>query len=138
MLVRFLPHWQGVGVPRRGLDGLVEVIGSAYKARRSLPRCSKPTCCGCRWWATGAADLDALCTAGEVVWIGERFDRLHRTAACGSTSATKSRRLRRLGRMRQPAEGTASGAALLDQLRSRGASFWADLVRAAGDAVAAL
>ena len=26
-LVRFLPHWQGVGVPRRGLDGLVEVIG---------------------------------------------------------------------------------------------------------------
>src|SRR5690606_15387055 len=26
-LARFLPAWQGVGLPRRGVDGLVEVLG---------------------------------------------------------------------------------------------------------------
>lgn len=66
---RFLTRWQGVTVPRRGLDALLDAIenlqGTAVLAsdleREILPaRISKyqPT------------DLDTLMAAGEVVWVG--------------------------------------------------------------------
>jgi len=43
-LARFLPAWHGVGSNRRGVDGLVDVLGCS-PARRSPHRCSKSTSC---------------------------------------------------------------------------------------------
>ena len=76
------------------------------------------------------ADLDALCTAGEVVWVG-----------AGSLGAGDGR-VRLLFRDQvgllapvaadPPDDPTA--LALLDHLRTGGASFWPDLVAAAAQA----
>lgn len=66
---RFLQAWHGIGAARRGLDALVDAIGqlagvplvaSSLDADVLAPRVQ-----GYR-----PADLDELCTSGEVVWIG--------------------------------------------------------------------
>ena len=68
-LGRFLPAWQGVGLSRRGPDGLVEVI--AVLAGASLPASVLETdVLPARMPAYSPADLDALCTSGQVVWVG--------------------------------------------------------------------
>ena len=68
-LARFLPTWQSITSPRRGLDGLLDVIeqlqGIALPAstleEQILPlRVSDFT----------VGDLDELCSAGEVTWRG--------------------------------------------------------------------
>ncbi len=68
-LARFLPEWQGVGAPRRGLDALVEAIGSLQGA--ALPASTlEADVLSARVAGYQPADLDALCTSGEVVWVG--------------------------------------------------------------------
>jgi ATP-dependent Lhr-like helicase len=68
-LARFLPEWQGVGAPARGLDALVEVIGSLQGA--ALPASVlEADVLGRRVAGYRPADLDALCTSGDVVWVG--------------------------------------------------------------------
>ncbi|MEO5839058.1 MAG: DEAD/DEAH box helicase [Acidimicrobiales bacterium] len=130
-LVRFLPHWQGVGVPRRGLDGLVEVIGILQGA--AIPASVfEADVLRVRLLGYRAADLDALCTAGEVVWIG--------SGSIGGSDGRVRVYFRDQVAALAPAatdEATVDGAlhqALLAHLRARGASFWAELVRAASDA----
>jgi ATP-dependent helicase Lhr and Lhr-like helicase len=129
-LVRFLPHWQGVGVPRRGLDGLVEVIGILQGA--AIPASVfENDVLRVRLLGYRAADLDALCTAGEVVWIGS-----------GSIGGSDGRvrvyfrdQVASLAPVVDDAVvDSALHHALLAHLRARGASFWAELVRAASDA----
>jgi ATP-dependent Lhr-like helicase len=66
---RFLPAWQGVGVPRRGFDALVEVVGllqGAPLAASVLEADVLPA----RMASYRSAELDELCSAGEVVWVG--------------------------------------------------------------------
>ena len=68
-LARFLPQWQGLGLPHRGVDALVETIGSlqgAALAASVLEADLLPA----RVAGYRPADLDALCTTGEVVWVG--------------------------------------------------------------------
>ncbi|WP_254507944.1 Lhr family helicase [Anatilimnocola floriformis] len=68
-LARFLINWQGIAQPRRGLDGLLDVIeqlqGVALPAsdweRQILPA---------RSIDFRASDLDELCASGEVLWQG--------------------------------------------------------------------
>ena len=68
-LARFLVDWQGISQPRRGLDGLLDVMeqlqGLALPAsdweRRILPA---------RIVDFRPSDLDELCASGEVVWQG--------------------------------------------------------------------
>jgi ATP-dependent helicase Lhr and Lhr-like helicase len=124
-LGRFLPAWQGIGGRRRALDGLVEVLGQLQGA--ALPASALETdILPARVAEYRAADLDALCTAGEVVWVG-----------AGSLGATD-------GRVRlafrdsapllfpPPAEEFEPGPehrALLDHLTAAGACFWPELVR---------
>ena len=68
-LGRFLINWQGIAQPRRGLDGLLDVIeqmqGVALPAsdweRHILPA---------RIAEFRSSDLDELCASGEVVWQG--------------------------------------------------------------------
>jgi ATP-dependent Lhr-like helicase len=129
-LVRFLPQWQGVGVPRRGLDGLVEVIGILQGA--SIPASVfEPDVLRVRLLGARPGDLDALCTAGEVVWIGNG-------AIGGNDGRVRVYFRDQVAALAPVAVDPASGGplhdALLAHLRSRGASFWADLVRAAADA----
>ena len=86
-LARFLPAWQGVGSRRRGLDALVEVLGQLQGA--ALPASVlEADILPARLGEYRAADLDALCTAGEVVWVGAGGS-APSTAGCGSPSATR-------------------------------------------------
>jgi ATP-dependent helicase Lhr and Lhr-like helicase len=127
-LARFLPHWHGVGLPRRGLDALVEAVGTLQGA--ALPasvveRDVLPT----RLAGYAPSDLDALSTAGEIVWVGAgplgardgRIRLLFRDQAAVLDPIDES--------LERP-----SGAlhdALRRHLTEGGASFWPELVAAA-------
>ena len=132
-LARFLPAWQGIERPRSGLDGLAEVVGDPPGRADRRRRCSRPTCCRPACAATGPVDLDALSTAGELVWVG-----------AGPLGATDGRVRLALPRPGRPAARppTTAGSrspsplhvALREHLAARGASFWPELVRAAAEA----
>ena len=129
-LTRFLPRWHGIGGNRRGPDALVEVIAQLQGAplvASALDRDILPA----RLPDHQPGDLDALCTAGEVVWVG-----------AGSIGASDGRiRLAfrdqaalLLTGMMPAFEPEPLHAALVDHLEGRGASFWADLTGAAQEA----
>ncbi len=125
-LARFLPTWQGVGVPRRGPDGLADVIGVLQGAAipaSVLERSVLPA----RMSSYRPADLDTLCTSGEVVWVG--------AGAIGS----KDGRIRLAFRDQisllvtpnpEPPDEPIHDA-LRNRLANGGASFWFDIVSAA-------
>ncbi|MEM7095139.1 MAG: DEAD/DEAH box helicase [Actinomycetota bacterium] len=128
-LARFLPQWQGVGTPRRGIDGLVDVLSVLQGAPipvSTLERDVLPT----RMDGYSPSDLDALCTSGDLIWVG-----------AGSIGQSDGR-LRLLFRdqaslLASPAEEPIEGDihdAIRGLLGHRGASFWPDLVRACADA----
>ncbi|MEZ5138568.1 MAG: DEAD/DEAH box helicase [Acidimicrobiales bacterium] len=130
-LGRFLPPWQGVGLPRRGLDGLVEavsVLAGAPIPASVLEADVLPS----RMAEYRPADLDALCTSGDVVWLG--------AAPLGSADGRVRLVFRDQVELLVPepdAEERPEGElheALRAHLAARGASFWADLVGAAGAA----
>jgi ATP-dependent Lhr-like helicase len=126
---RFLPAWQGVGTQRRGLDALVETLeqlqGVAVPAS-VLERDVLPA----RVDGYRPSMLDELCAAGEIVWVG-----------AGPLGADDGRvrlyfrdRVRLLG---APADAVPEGVvhdAIRARLAHHGASFWPDLVAAAGTA----
>jgi ATP-dependent Lhr-like helicase len=129
-LARFLPKWQGVGTPRRGIDGLVDVLAVLQGApipASVLERDVLPV----RMVDYTSADLDALCTSGDLIWIG-----------AGSIGQNDGR-IRLLFRDQaallappppeEPVEGDVHDA-IRGLLSQRGASFWPDLVRACADA----
>lgn len=125
-LGRFLPDWQGITRPRRGLDGLLDVIeqlqGLPLPAS-ALERDILP----CRVDGYRPSLLDELCAAGEVVWRG-----------CDSLGGSDGRialyltdQVEKLA----PPPATVDGelAARLHQLLAeRGALFFEDLVRSLG------
>jgi ATP-dependent Lhr-like helicase len=128
-LGRYLPRWQGVGVPRRGVDGLVEVLGVLQGA--PVPASVlEADVLSCRMAGYRAADLDALCTAGEVVWLG--------AGAIGSGDGRVRLYFRdQVAALAPPPQEPPEGPlhrALLDHLEARGACFWPALVQAAADA----
>jgi len=129
-LARFLPAWQGVGVPRRGPEGLAEVLDVLQGA--ALPASILETdVLPARMAAYRSGDLDALATAGEVVWVG--------AGALGATDGRVRLVFRdQVGLLVPAATVPEAGwdvvpAALLDHLDRRGASFWPDLVAAAAE-----
>ncbi|NNE75106.1 MAG: DEAD/DEAH box helicase, partial [Acidimicrobiales bacterium] len=129
-LARFLPQWQGVGVPRRGPDGLAEVIATLQGAALPasvLERDILPA----RMASYRPADLDALCTSGDVVWVG------------AGTVGAKDGRVRLVFRdqaglliPRAAEDDTVDPhhQAILEQLAQRGALFWPDIQQAVADA----
>ncbi len=68
-LARFLPRWHGVGAGRRGMDALVEVVGQLQGAPLVASALERDVL-GARLPLDEVSGLDALCTAGEVVWVG--------------------------------------------------------------------
>jgi ATP-dependent Lhr-like helicase len=68
-LARFLPRWQGVHRPRRGLDGLLDAIEQLQGAPL-LASDLDDLILSARVEDYLPSDLDELCAAGEVVWRG--------------------------------------------------------------------
>jgi ATP-dependent Lhr-like helicase len=68
-LARFVAHWQSVTRPRRGLDGLLDVI----QQLQGLPLPAsvlESEVLDTRVQDYQPADFDELCAAGEIVWQG--------------------------------------------------------------------
>jgi ATP-dependent Lhr-like helicase len=123
-LARFLTRWHGIGEGRRGPDVLVDAIGQLQGATvvaslldiELLPA---------RVERYRPSDLDALCAAGEVVWVG--------AGALGSSDG----RVRLVFREQAAAlldgpdparrPGDPRHEALRERLGARGACFWPDL-----------
>ncbi len=129
-LARFLPAWQGVGSRRRGPDGVAEALGSLQGA--PIPASVlEVDVLSARVAGYRPADLDELCTAGEVVWVG--------AGTLGATDGRVRLAFRDQARLLVPVpdrddEPGPVGAALLGHLAGRGASFWPELVAAAAGA----
>src|SRR5690606_21111842 len=68
-LARFLPRWHGIGSDRRGMDALVEVLAQLQGAPLVASTLDRDVLAA-RLPHHEPADLDALCTSGEVVWVG--------------------------------------------------------------------
>ncbi len=124
-LGRFLPAWQGVGVRRRGPDGLAEVIGTLQGAplpASMLERAILPA----RMADYRPADLDALCTSGEVVWLG--------AGGIGSSDGRIVLAFRdQVGLLVLPSEGELDEPVhdlIRAHLAERGASFWPEITAA--------
>ena len=129
VLGRFLPEWHGIGAHRRGLDALVDAIGQLQGA--PIPAGAlESDVLPARVGGYRPADLDELCAAGEVVWVG--------AGALGPTDGKVRLYFRdQLPSLLAPAGATPSEPiheALREGLTSHGASFWPDLVQAAGTA----
>jgi ATP-dependent Lhr-like helicase len=127
---RFLPAWQGVDRPAASAHALTEALtrlqGAAMPAS-ILERDVLPA----RVLGYREADLDALTASGDLVWVG-----------CGAIGADDGRvalvfrdRASTLVPTREgdPPEGRVHDA-IREHLSHRGASFWPDLVSAAGTA----
>jgi len=128
-LARFLPRWQGIGTPRRGIDGLVDVLSILQGAPIPASVLERDVL-AVRMADYRRADLDALCTSGDVIWVGAgsigqndgRIRLLFRESAALFVSPTD-----------EPVEGDTHDA-IRNHLAQRGASFWPDLVRACSEA----
>jgi ATP-dependent Lhr-like helicase len=129
-MARFLPRWQGVTQPRRGVDALVEAVGSLQGA--ALPASViESDVLPARVAGYRPTDLDGLCVTGDVVWVG--------SGALGANDG----RIRLLFRDQaallvapaSPGDGLDSPGhlAMLSQLTDQGASFWPELVQAVAD-----
>ena len=128
-LAAFLPRWHGIGQARRGTDALVDVVAQLQGAPlvasaldRDILRVRLPE--------HEPSDLDALCTSGDVVWVG--------AGAIGSNDGRIRLAFRdQAGLLLSPVDGFEPDplhTALLTHLDQRGASFWADLTHAAQQA----
>ncbi|MEY4174452.1 MAG: hypothetical protein RI900_1617, partial [Actinomycetota bacterium] len=128
---RFLQAWQGVGSDRRGVEALVEAIGQLQGAA-VVAGALESDVLSARLRPYRPADLDELCTSGEVVWVG--------AGAIGSSDGRV--RLCFADQLPLLAPGWEAldrpEGALHDAIRAhlgqRGASFWNGLRSAAPDA----
>ena len=131
-LARFLPAWQGVTARRRGLDGLVDVLAQLQGAAIPASILEVSVLPG-RVQGYRPADLDALLAAGEVVWMGAGAigPSDGRVVLCFRDQAPLL--LAGVGRAAEPPAGAVHHA-IRARLAERGASFYPDLVEAAGTA----
>jgi ATP-dependent Lhr-like helicase len=133
-LARLLVDWQGVASPpatRPGPDALLDVIEQIQGA--ALPASTlEADVLPARLPGYRPQDLDALCAAGEVVWAG--------VAPLGERDGRVALYLTdHLPLLHAPAPERPSGAAhdaLREHLTRRGASFFAELLAAAGGGLA--
>ncbi len=147
-LGRFLPAWHGLGQRRRGLDALLDAVGRLQGV--ALPgSVLEHDVLASRVDGYRSADLDQLCSAGAVVWLGAgrlgasdgrvalyRRDQVSRLAPLTPLSA-RSVPDDEVPDEEGPEEerpGEAVHRALRAHLAERGASFWPDLLRATGRA----
>jgi len=122
--VRFLTSWHGIPAERRGLETLVEALG-VLQGTALVASSLETDVLPLRVRGYRATDLDELCTAGEVVWVG-----------AGSVGATDGRirlyfadQLPLLAAAVEPVEPPQGAIhdAIRTLLAQRGASFWGQL-----------
>ncbi|MGZ8585983.1 MAG: Lhr family ATP-dependent helicase, partial [Actinomycetota bacterium] len=129
---RFLSAWQGADRPHGGVDALPEAVarlqGTAIPASILESDVLPARVRGFR-----PADLDAMTASGDLVWIG--------AGAIGGTDGRVALLYReqapRLAPEPPPDDERPEGPlhdAIREHLATRGASFWPDLVQAAGTA----
>jgi ATP-dependent Lhr-like helicase len=131
-LARFLPAWQGADRPRGGADALPEAIARLQGA--AIPASIlESDVLPARVRGFRPADLDALCASGDLVWVG--------AGALGATDGRVSLLYRDRAGLLAPIPRAAEDRparplhdAIRERLAARGASFWPDLVEAAGTA----
>jgi ATP-dependent Lhr-like helicase len=129
MLARLGTHWQGVLQRRRGLDALLDTI-EALQGTPLPASLLETSILPARLERYSPGDLDTLIAAGEVVWCG--FDPLgEHDGRIGLYLADKLTTLLPK-RVVNADEETPREQALLAQLCSGGASFFAQLHDAAG------
>jgi len=131
-LGRFVTTWQGVAKRRRGADALldaIEQLQGAPLAASLLETELLPA----RIEGYDAGDLDAVIAAGEIVWVGVEplGDRDGRVALYLADHLTKLLPPD-VTKVRLKPDRDAREAAILDGLRSRGASFFGPLHDAVG------
>ncbi len=149
-LARFLPAWQNVGPTRRGLDALVDALGVLQGAPISASVLEADVLAA-RVLGYRPTDLDALMTAGDVVWVGAgavgtgdgRVRLVFRDQAGLLVPLPDPEVVAAL--VGRPADGTDGAApddgasgdpardvrrAIHTHLSQRGASFWPELVAA--------
>ena len=133
---RFLSDWQAVRRPRRGLDGILDVVEQLQGL--PLPASDwEQAVLAVRVEGYRPADLDQLCAAGEVVWRGIESLGSHdgRVALYLADHAASLAPLPAV--VDDPQEQQ-----ILRLLQERGASFFEDIVRCVGgfrnDVLAAL
>jgi ATP-dependent Lhr-like helicase len=129
VLTRMLTGWQGVSKKRRGLDALLDCVEklqglplpASMLEREVLPA---------RLEQYLPSDLDALAAAGEVVWVGVEAmgERDGRIALYLTDHLPKLYRPPTVDEAALPVKEKA----LLEHLKSNGASFFAALHQAAG------
>ncbi|MGD9793322.1 MAG: crosslink repair DNA glycosylase YcaQ family protein [Acidimicrobiia bacterium] len=132
-LARFLPAWQGIGPDgsrgvRRGVDALVEALGvlqGASLMASGLDANILPA----RVADYRASDLDALCTSGDVVWIGAGGH----GAADGRIRLYFRDQVAVLAKAPDPEQRPTGQVhdAIMEMLATRGSAFWSGLVAAA-------
>ncbi|MGZ4124771.1 MAG: Lhr family helicase, partial [Actinomycetota bacterium] len=129
-LARFELGWQALTRPRQGPSALADAVEQLQGA--AIPASILETdVLPSRVTGYRGSDLDALCAAGDVVWTG-----------AGGIGADDGRvalffRSALPALAAPPPDERPSGPvheAIREQLAERGASFWPDLVRAAGTA----
>ena len=126
---RFLPAWQGADRPHGGPDALTQALerlqGATIPAS-ILERDVLPA----RVQGFRPANLDALTASGELVWIG--------AGALGADDGRVTLLFRDRAAALAPEPGEPPAGPMHDAIRThlatRGASFWPDLVQAAGTA----
>ncbi len=130
---RFLPAWQGVGEGHRGLDAVADAVSRLQGA--AVPASVlEADVLPARVRGYAQADLDQLLATGEVVWLG--------AGPIGAADGRVRLFLRDqvpllAAALRPPAgdEDRPEGPVhqrLRAHLAERGASFWPELLRAAG------
>ncbi|MGQ0657596.1 MAG: Lhr family helicase [Chromatiales bacterium] len=125
-LARFLPRWQGVTPPRRGRDGLLDVLAQLQGA--ALPASVlEAHILRARVSHFDSGDLDSLCAAGKVVWQGIESLGDHD----GRIALYLTDHVPALMRMLVPAAGELQQR-ICQLLRAQGALFFQDITGALG------
>ncbi|MFN8021875.1 MAG: DEAD/DEAH box helicase [Acidimicrobiales bacterium] len=131
---RFLTQWHGIPGERRGLEAVVEALG-LVQGTALVASSLETDVLASRVRGYRPADLDELCTAGEIIWIG-----------AGSVGAHDGRvrlffadQLPLLAPSIEPQEAPTGPVhdAIRLLLAERGASFWTQLRAAAPSATEA-
>ena len=131
---RFLPAWQGADRASGASDALIEAIGHLQGS--AIPASILETdVLPARVRGYRPADLDALAASGELVWVGAGSLGADdgRVVLCYREQARALLAGRSGGDVAEPPEGDVHDA-IRAHLADRGASFWTELVQAAGTA----
>jgi ATP-dependent Lhr-like helicase len=128
---RFVQAWHGIPGERRGLDSLVEALAQLQGAAL-VASTLETEVLPARLRSYRAADLDELCTTGDVVWVGsgaigpnDGRIRLYFADQFANLDASLD--------VPEPPSGPLHDA-IRAYLASHGASFWNQLRAASGDA----